>query len=106
VFQIPSGRQLSVFASALVTGTPEFPLFEIPFQAIVERVAAGSYMAKPRRVFRFDEIREAERPSRSGRLRSRERDGETCCGAGTGRAGAAAPRLWAPARWIEVAAVL
>jgi NADPH:quinone reductase len=61
VFQMPSGRQLSVFASALVTGTPAFPLAEIPFQAIVGRVAEGIYKAKPARVFSFGEIREAHR---------------------------------------------
>ena len=61
VFQMPSGRRLSVFASALVTGTPEFPLAEIPFQAIVDRVAAGIYRAKPAKVFRFEEIQEAHR---------------------------------------------
>jgi len=61
VFQIPSGRHLSVFASALVTGTPEFPLAKIPFQTIVERVAAGTYQAKPARVFRFEEIQNAHR---------------------------------------------
>jgi NADPH2:quinone reductase len=61
VFHIPSGRHLSVFASALVTGTPEFPLSEIPFQVIVDRVAAGTYKAKPATVFRFDEIQEAHR---------------------------------------------
>ncbi len=32
VFQIPSGVFFSVFASALVTGTPQFPLTEIPFR--------------------------------------------------------------------------
>jgi NADPH:quinone reductase len=58
VFQIPSGVLLSVFASALVTGTREFPLSEIPFQEIVDRVAAGAYKAKPAKVFRFDQIRE------------------------------------------------
>lgn len=61
VFQIPSGRYLSVFASALVTGTPEFPLSEIPFQSIVDGVAKGVYKAKPARVFRFNEIQEAHR---------------------------------------------
>ena len=61
VFQIPSGRSLSVFASALVTGTPEFPLSEIPFQTIIDRVAAGAYKAKPAKVFRFDEIQDAHR---------------------------------------------
>jgi NADPH2:quinone reductase len=61
VFQMPSGTHLSVFASALVTGTPEFPLSEIPFQAIVDRVAAGRYKAKPARVLRFEDIREGHR---------------------------------------------
>jgi NADPH2:quinone reductase len=61
VFQIPSGRHLSVFASALVTGTAEFPLSEIPFQAIVDRVAGGSYKAKPAKVFGFEQIQDAHR---------------------------------------------
>jgi NADPH:quinone reductase-like Zn-dependent oxidoreductase len=61
VFQIPSGRHLSVFASALVTGTPEFPLSEIPFQSIVDRVADGTYRAKPAHVFGFEEIQAAHR---------------------------------------------
>jgi NADPH:quinone reductase len=61
VFQIPSGAHLSVFASALVTGTPAFPLSEIPFQAIVNRVADGTYKAKPAKVFRFDQIQAAHR---------------------------------------------
>ena len=61
VFQIPSGRHLSVFASALVTGTPKFPLSEIPFQAIVDRVANGAYRAKPAHVFAFDQIQAAHR---------------------------------------------
>ncbi|HZR01632.1 MAG TPA: zinc-binding dehydrogenase [Burkholderiales bacterium] len=61
VFQIPSGTHLSVFASALVTGTPAFPLSEIPFQAIVDRVADGTYKAKPAKVFRFEQIEAAHR---------------------------------------------
>jgi NADPH:quinone reductase-like Zn-dependent oxidoreductase len=66
VFQIPSGRHLSVFASALVTGTPEFPLSEIPFQAIVDRVAKDVYKARPAQVFPFDEIQAAHRLMESG----------------------------------------
>lgn len=66
VFQIPSGTHLSVFASALVTGTPEFPLSEIPFQNIVDRVASGIYKAKPARVFSFEDIQEAHRLMESG----------------------------------------
>jgi NADPH:quinone reductase len=61
VFQVPSGRHLTVFASALVTGTPEFPLGEIPFQTIVDRVAAGHYKAKPAKVFAFEDIQGAHR---------------------------------------------
>lgn len=61
VFQIPSGVHLSVFGSALVTGTAAFPLSEIPFQTIVDRVAQGIYRAKPARVFGFDEIEAAHR---------------------------------------------
>jgi zinc-binding alcohol dehydrogenase family protein len=48
-------------ASALVTGSPDFPLAEIPFQDIVDRVAAGIYKAKPARVFGFADIQEAHR---------------------------------------------
>jgi NADPH:quinone reductase len=61
VFQMPSGVHLSVFASALVTGTAAFPLSEIPFQAIVDRVAEGAYRAKPAKVLRFDQIQDAHR---------------------------------------------
>ena len=67
VFQMPSGTHLSVFASALVTGTPEFALSEIPFQAIVDRVADGTYKAKPAKVFRFEDIQEAHRLMESNR---------------------------------------
>ncbi|MBV8754620.1 MAG: zinc-binding dehydrogenase [Hyphomicrobiales bacterium] len=66
VFQMPSSAQFSVFASALVTGTPDFPLAEIPFQAIVDRAAAGTYRAKPAKVFHFDEIQEAHRLMEAG----------------------------------------
>ena len=61
VFQIPSGVHLSVFASALVTGTPDFPLSEIPFQAIVDRVTCDAYKAKPAQVLRFDQIQAGHR---------------------------------------------
>jgi NADPH:quinone reductase len=61
VFQIPSARHLSVFASALVTGNHEFPLAEIPFQDIVDRVADGTYEAKPAKVFDFNDIQDAHR---------------------------------------------
>lgn len=66
VFQIPGGRHLTTFASALVTGSAEFPLSEIPFQTIFDRVAAGEYKAQPARVFGFDEIQEAHRVLETG----------------------------------------
>jgi NADPH:quinone reductase len=66
VFQMPSGTHLSVFASALVTGTPEFPLSEIPFQTIVDRVTDGTYRAKPAKVFQFEDIQAAHRLMESG----------------------------------------
>jgi len=66
VFQIPSGRHLSVFASALVIGSAEFPISDIPFQQIVDRVKQGIYRAAPSRVFSFGEIREAHRLVESG----------------------------------------
>jgi NADPH2:quinone reductase len=61
VFQMPSGVRFSVFASAIVTGNAEFPLSEIPFQDIVDRVASGAYKAKPAKVFRFEDIQAAHR---------------------------------------------
>jgi NADPH2:quinone reductase len=67
VFQIPSGRHLSVLATALVTGGAEYPLSEIPVQGIVDRVAEGTYKAKPARVFKFQDIREAHRLMESGK---------------------------------------
>lgn len=67
VFQLPSGVHLSVFASALVTGSPAFPLSEIPFQAIVDRAAAGTYRAKPAHVFDFEEIQAAHQLMEAGK---------------------------------------
>jgi NADPH2:quinone reductase len=61
LFQMPHfGVHFSAFVSWSL-GTPDCPLSEIPFQGIVDRVAAGSYKAKPAKVFRFEEIREAHR---------------------------------------------
>jgi len=60
VMQMPSGVHFSFFGS-FVFGTPGFPASEVPMQTIVERVENGTYKAKPARVFRFEEIREAHR---------------------------------------------
>lgn len=58
---MPSGVQLSTFASAFVLGDDSFPLTEVPLQAIVEKTQRGVFGAKPARVFAFDQIAEAHR---------------------------------------------
>jgi NADPH2:quinone reductase len=58
LLQMPSGVYFTFFGS-FVFGTPDFPVADVPLQAIVDKAAAGIYQAKPARVFQFDEIREA-----------------------------------------------
>jgi NADPH:quinone reductase len=65
VAQLPSGVHFSFFGS-FTFGSLEFPTAEIPLQAIVERVEHGIYKAKPVKVFRFEEMREAHRLMESG----------------------------------------
>lgn len=60
LLQMSSGVYLTFFGS-FVFGTPGFPLSDVPLQEIATQVAAGRLKAKPSRVFRFDEIREAHR---------------------------------------------
>jgi NADPH:quinone reductase-like Zn-dependent oxidoreductase len=55
-----SGVHFSFFGS-FTFGKPQFPLSDVPLQTIADQVAAGRYKAKPSRVFRFEEIREAHR---------------------------------------------
>jgi NADPH:quinone reductase-like Zn-dependent oxidoreductase len=66
VFEIPSGRRLTTFASALATGSGEFPISEIPFQQIVDHVANGAYKARPARVLPFEQIQEGHRAMEAG----------------------------------------
>jgi NADPH:quinone reductase len=65
LMQLPSGVHFSFFGSFMF-GAQAFPTSEIPMQTIVERVEAGAYKAKPARVFRFEEIREAHRLMEAG----------------------------------------
>jgi NADPH:quinone reductase len=58
LLQMPSGVYFTFFGS-FVFGTPEFPVSEVPLQAMVDKAAAGIYKAKPARVFQFDAIRAA-----------------------------------------------
>ena len=60
LLEMPSSVQFSFFGS-FVFGALEFPVSDVPFQEIVDRVAAGEYQAKPARVFRFEEIQNAHR---------------------------------------------
>src|SRR5437764_1003479 len=59
-FDLPNRVQLSFFAS-IHYGTPGYPLDEIPFQTIVERVESGEYKWAPAHVYSLDEIQEAHR---------------------------------------------
>jgi NADPH2:quinone reductase len=65
VAQLPSGVHFSFFGS-FVFGAPAFPTSEIPMQTIIDRVEDGTYKAKPARVFRFEDIREAHRLMEAG----------------------------------------
>ena len=60
LLQMASGVYLTFFGS-FVFGTPGFPLSDVPLQEIAHQVAEGRLKAKPSRIFRFEEIREAHR---------------------------------------------
>jgi NADPH2:quinone reductase len=60
LLQMPSGVHFSFFGS-FVFGTPGFPLSDVPLQSVARDVANGKFKAKPSRVFKFEEIREAHR---------------------------------------------
>jgi NADPH:quinone reductase len=57
---MPFGVDLNAFAS-LFYGTKDFPHSDVPMQKIVDRVANGTYKAKPVKVFPFEHIPEAHR---------------------------------------------
>ena len=65
IVDMPSGVQFSFFGSFEV-GTDAYPLSAIPLQEIVSKVEAGTYKAKPARVFAFEEISEAHRIMEAG----------------------------------------
>ncbi|MGH7229796.1 MAG: zinc-binding alcohol dehydrogenase family protein [Nitrospiraceae bacterium] len=60
LLQMASGVHFSLFGSFMF-GKPGFPLSDVPLQTIVDRVATGTYKAKPAKVFRFEDIQEAHR---------------------------------------------
>jgi NADPH:quinone reductase-like Zn-dependent oxidoreductase len=60
LLQMASGVYLTFFGS-FVFGTPGFPLSDVPLQQIADDVKHGRLKAKPARVFKFEDIREAHR---------------------------------------------
>src|SRR5258707_1871160 len=54
------------FFGSFAFGRPGSPLSDVPLQTIAEQVAAGRLKARPSRVFRFEEIREAHRVMEAG----------------------------------------
>jgi NADPH:quinone reductase-like Zn-dependent oxidoreductase len=67
---VASGVYLTFFGS-FVFGTPQFPLSDVPLQKIAEQVASGRLKAKPARIFRFEEIREAHRVMEANEARGK-----------------------------------
>jgi len=57
---MPFGVDMNAFASMLF-GTKDFPHSDIPMQMIVDRVADGTYEAKPVKIFPFEHIPDAHR---------------------------------------------
>jgi NADPH2:quinone reductase len=57
---MPFGVDVNAFAS-LLFGTKDFPHSDIPMQKIVDRVADGTYKARPVKVFPFEDIADAHR---------------------------------------------
>ncbi len=70
LLQMASGVYLTFFGS-FVFGTPGFPLSDVPLQSIANDVAAGRYKAKPSRIFKFEEIREAHRVMEANEARGK-----------------------------------
>ena len=60
LLQMPSGVHFSFFGS-FAFGNEDFPLSDVPMQAMFDRSSNGSYKAQPARVFHFEDIQEAHR---------------------------------------------
>jgi NADPH:quinone reductase-like Zn-dependent oxidoreductase len=57
--------------ASLVFGTPGFPLSNVPLRRIAADAATGQLDVKPVRVFRFDEIGEAQRVMEADKARGK-----------------------------------
>jgi NADPH2:quinone reductase len=58
---LPSGVQLSTFASAFVLGDDAFPISDVPLQDIVTKAERGALNTAPARVYAFEQIVAAHR---------------------------------------------
>ncbi|MGZ3182791.1 MAG: zinc-binding dehydrogenase [Telluria sp.] len=58
VFDLPSGRFLTSFASALALGGRDFPVSEIPFQSLIDDIASGHLASDLARVLPPDAVAE------------------------------------------------
>jgi NADPH2:quinone reductase len=71
LLHLPSGVQLSFFASAFLFGTPAVPLSRIPFQRFVDDAARGVLRGRPAHVFEFTDLVAAHRLMDSGEARGK-----------------------------------
>jgi NADPH:quinone reductase-like Zn-dependent oxidoreductase len=63
---MPSGVQLSTFASAFVLGGEDYPLAGVPLQDMVGKAEHGAFAVKPARVLPFEQIADAHRVMDAG----------------------------------------
>jgi len=70
LLQMASGVHFSFFGS-FNFGNPEFPLSDVPLGEIVKMVAEKKFDAKPARVFKFEEIRDAHRAMESNEAKGK-----------------------------------
>jgi NADPH:quinone reductase len=58
IADLPTGVQLSFFGS-FTLGSEDFPVHEIPLAQLIAKAEAGTYRAKPARIFGFGEVADA-----------------------------------------------
>jgi NADPH2:quinone reductase len=61
ITSLPTGADLTFFGSAFVFGNKDYPLANIPLQAMIQSAESGRYRAKPVKVFPFEQIPDAHR---------------------------------------------
>jgi NADPH:quinone reductase-like Zn-dependent oxidoreductase len=71
LMHLPSGIELSFFASAFLFGTPAVPMNSIPFQLFVDAVEKGAIVARPAHAFPFERLVKAHELMESGDARGK-----------------------------------